>query len=129
MDKKAAGKLLGVVLGLCMMLTGMALFLSKVKISSDFLNTDGGWSLWRTSLMLVPLAAGILMLIIKPKFRLSKWIAAIGALLVIVMIVANVRIVIHKNTEPFEWVIYGVLIVAGFLVNFISLFGKRKKQL
>lgn len=108
------------------MLIGMVLFLTKTKISSNFLNTDGGWPLWGTLLVLLPLAAGIVMLIVKPKLPVSKWLAICGAILVIVMIIANIKIVIRKKIAPIEWVIYGFLIIGGVLVSITSLFIRRK---
>ena len=114
MNKRARNQLLLVIIGLGMMLIGMVLFLTKTKISSNFLNTDGGWPLWGTLLVLLPLAAGIVMLIVKPKLP------------VIVMIVANIKIVIRKKIAPIEWVIYGFLIIGGVLVSITSLFIRRK---
>lgn len=126
MNKRARNQLLLVIIGLGMMLIGMVLFLTKTKISSNFLNTDGGWPLWGTLLVLLPLAAGIVMLIVKPKLPVSKWLAICGAILVIVMIVANIKIVIRKKIAPIEWVIYGFLIIGGVLVSITSLFIRRK---
>lgn len=126
MNKRARNQLLWVIIGLGMMLIGMVLFLTKTKISSNFLNTDGGWPLWGTLLVLLPLAAGIVMLIVKPKLPVSKWLAICGAILVIVMIVANIKIVIRKKIAPIEWVIYGFLIIGGVLVSITSLFIRRK---
>lgn len=126
MNKRARNQLLLVIIGLGMMLIGMVLFLTKTKISSNFLNTDGGWPLWGTLLVLLPLAAGIVMLIVKPKLPVSKWLAICGAILVIVMIIANIKIVIRKKIAPIEWVIYGFLIIGGVLVSITSLFIRRK---
>ena len=126
MNKRARNQLLWVIIGLGMMLIGMVLFLTKTKISSNFLNTDGGWPLWGTLLVLLPLAAGIVMLIVKPKLPVSKWLAICGAILVIVMIIANIKIVIRKKIAPIEWVIYGFLIIGGVLVSITSLFIRRK---
>ena len=126
MNKRARNQLLWVIIGLGMMLIGMVLFLTKTKISSNFLNTDGGWPLWGTLLVLLPLAAGIVMLIVKPKLPVSKWLAICVAILVIVMIVANIKIVIRKKIAPIEWVIYGFLIIGGVLVSITSLFIRRK---
>ena len=126
MNKRARNQLLLVIIGHGMMLIGMVLFLTKTKISSNFLNTDGGWPLWGTLLVLLPLAAGIVMLIVKPKLPVSKWLAICGAILVIVMIIANIKIVIRKKIAPIEWVIYGFLIIGGVLVSITSLFIRRK---
>lgn len=127
MNKRARNQLVWVMIGLVMMLSGMILFLTKTKISSNFLNVDGGWPLWGTLLVLLPLVAGIIMLIVKPHLKASKWVALGGAVLVIVMIIANIKIVIQKRITTIEWILYGVLIIGGVLVSITSLFIRRKK--
>lgn len=127
MNKKARNQLLLVITGLSMMIIGMVLFLTKTKISSDFLNADGGWPLWGTLLMLIPLVAGIVMLIVKPHLQASRWVALGGAVLVVVMIIANIKIVIQKEIAPAEWIVYGILIIGGVFVSITSLLIRRKK--
>lgn len=128
MNNRAKNELVGVVAGLLMIVAGVALFMFKTRVMSDFLELGGAWTWWKIALVLLPLAAGIVMLIVRPHSKLSVIVAGVGAILVIVMILVNTTIVIEKDIAPYEWVIYGVLIFGGMLVSLLSLFIRRKKK-
>ncbi len=102
--------------------------MSKTRVSSAFLESDGDWTWWKILLVLLPLAAGIVMLAVKPGFWVSKVVASLGAVLVVTVILVNTTIIIEEDIASYEWVIYGVLIFGGMLVSILSLFIRRKKK-
>lgn len=128
MNSRARNELIRVVAGLLMVVVGVALFMSKTRVSSTFLESDGVWTWWKILLVLLPLAAGIVMLAVKPGFWVSKVVASLGAVLVVTVILVNTTIIIEENIASYEWVIYGVLIFGGMLVSILSLFIRRKKK-
>ncbi|MCM1308552.1 MAG: hypothetical protein NC223_08140 [Butyrivibrio sp.] len=128
MNSRARNELIRVVAGLLMIVAGMALFMSKTSVSSDFLEYGGGWNWWKILLVLLPLAAGIVLLAVKPHLKVSGIVAALGAVLVVAVILVNTTIIIEKDIASYEWVIYGVLIFGGMLVSVLSLFIRRKKK-
>lgn len=128
MNSRARNELIRVVAGLLMIVVGVALFMSKTRVSSAFLESDGVWTWWKIILVLLPLAAGIVMLAVKPGFWVSKAVASLGAVLVVTVILVNTTIIIEEDIASYEWVIYGVLIFGGMLVSILSLFIRRKKK-
>ncbi len=128
MNSRARNELVRVVAGLLMIVVGVALFMSKTRITSAFLESAGIWNWWKILLVLLPLAAGIVMLIVRPHLKASMIVAGLGAVLVLTVILVNTTIIIEKNIAPYEWVIYGVLIFGGMLVSILSLFIRRKKK-
>lgn len=128
MNSRARNELIRVVAGLLMIVVGVALFMSKTRVSSDFLEYDGGWTWWKILLVLLPLAAGIVLLAVKPHLKISGIVAGLGAVLVVAVILVNTTIIIEKDIASYEWVIYGVLIFGGMLVSVLSLFIRRKKK-
>ncbi len=129
MNKKARNELIRVIIGLVMIAVGVGLFISKTQMTSDFLEFDGIWSWWKTVLTLLPLAVGIVMLIVKPRLMASKLVATLGALLAIAVILINTTIIIEKEIAPVEWIIYGVLVLCGIIVSLSALFIKRNKKI
>lgn len=128
MNSRARNELIRVVAGLLMIVVGVALFMSKTRVSSAFLEYDGGWNWWKILLVLLPLAAGIVLLAVKPHLKISGVVAGLGAVLVVAVILVNTTIIIEKDIASYEWVIYGVLIFGGMLVSVLSLFIRRKKK-
>lgn len=128
MNKKARNELICVVIGAVMIAVGVGLFISKTEITSEFLAFGGVWSWWKTVLILLPLAAGIVMLIIKPNLLASRLVAAFGAILAIAAIFINTTIIIEEKIAVYEWIIYGVLVFGGIIVSFAALFIKRNKN-
>lgn len=128
MNSRARNELIRVVAGLLMIVVGVALFMSKTRVSSDFLESDGVWTWWKIILVLLPLAAGIVLLVVKPNLKASGIVAALGAVLLIAVILINTTIIIEKDIAPYEWAIYGVLVFGGMLVSVLSLFIRRKKK-
>lgn len=128
MNRRARNELIRVVAGLLMIVVGVALFMSKTRVSSAFLEYDGVWNWWKILLVLLPLAAGIVLLAVKPHLKISGIVAGLGAALVVAVILVNTTIIIEKDIASYEWVIYGVLIFGGMLVSVLSLFIRRKKK-
>lgn len=127
MNKRARNELVRVIIGLIMIAVGVGLFISKTRITSELLGIGGAWSWWKTLLILLPLAVGIIMLIVKPHLLASRLVAFFGALLAIVAILLNITIIIERDIAPYEWVIYGVLVFGGVIVSLSALFIKKKK--
>ena len=127
MNKRARNELVRVIIGLIMIAVGVGLFISKTRITSELLGIGGAWSWWKTLLILLPLAVGIIMLIVKPHLMASRFVALFGALLAVVAILLNITIIIERDIAPYEWVIYGVLVFGGVIVSLSALFIKKKK--
>lgn len=127
MKKKARNDLVGVVIGLLMVIIGVAIFNSNATISSAFLESGDNWTWWSILIVLLPLICGIGMLYTKPDFLLSKIIAVVGAVIVIVVILVNTTIQIQKSISAIEWIISGLLVLGGFGIVVSSLFMNRIK--
>ena len=85
MNKKAKNEFITLVVGLVVFVVGTALFLSKARVTSDFLSVRGIWTWWKVLLVFVPIVAGIFMMIVKPHFIVSKILAFAGVLTIIVV--------------------------------------------
>lgn len=127
MDNRARNELIGVLVGLAMIITGVCLFISKTSISSEFLQAEGDWEWWSMILVFVPLLAGIVLSALKPRLIAAKIVAVLGAFLLIAVIMANSTIIIEKRIMPFEWILYIGLMVGGLLIFVFALFAKKRK--
>ncbi len=127
MDNRARNELIAVLVGLAMIITGVCLFTSKATFSSDFLLGEGFWEWWKILLAFVPLIVGIVLSAIKPKLRIAKIVALLGAFCLIAVIMAGSTIIIEKKIMPFEWIIYFGLIIGGLLIFLFALFANKKK--
>lgn len=110
-----------------MIITGLGLFLSKAKVYSAFLESSGIWHWWLVCIAIIPLIAGIVLMIIRPHHTLSKIIAAVGVLVVLLAVFLSLTIVIVKPVTTTEWVIYGILIIGGLIISSSALLLGRKK--
>lgn len=128
MNKRARNQLIGVIAGLAMIVTGGCMFLSKSTLHSSFLESGGDWTWWKILLVLLPLIAGIVMLIVKPHLWVSKLIAVAGVVVIVVVNFMNTTFFIQERIAPWEWILYGFLIVGGLAAVFVSLFVKNKKH-
>lgn len=112
--KKERNELWEFVIGLAMLVVGLYLFMQKVTVSSSFFN--GGFRLGSVNvsagLVVVPLIIGIIMVFVKPESFLSKLVAGLGLLLIIVSIIASttMRLV---SVSLYEWILFLVLIFGG----------------
>ena len=126
MNKKARNELIRVIIGLVMIAAGVGLFISKTSVSTELLSFGGVYSWWISVLVILPLAAGIVMLIVKPHLMASKIVAIAGAVVIVTAILINTTIIIEKDISTFEWIIYGVLLLGGIIVCLSALFIKKR---
>lgn len=126
MERRAKNELIEVVCGLFMIVVGVVLFLSKARVSSEFL--EGSWELWKIIFVMLPLIAGIIMMIVKPDMLASKLIAIAGAVIVIVVLFFTTTIIVEKDIIAVEWVLYSILIFGGLIICAIALLVNNKKK-
>ena len=127
MNHKARNELIEVISGLVMLVAGIFLFVPKTKIVSGFLGGNDTWRKWQRLVALSPLIVGIIMMIIKPKLRLSKIISFVGVMTIIVILFIDTTIIIVKEIKAFELIMDLILIFGGTAIIFFALFSNRKK--
>ena len=127
MKNRAHKELIGVIIGLAMILTGVCLFISKTTVISTFLEGSGIWKWWSILLVFLPLIIGIVLMIMKPRSIVPKFVALSGATGLISVIMANTTIIIEEKIMPVQWFLYGFLTIGGLLICIYSLFIKKKK--
>lgn len=128
MKHKIKNELIEVIIGLIMIITGVFLFVSKTRIESDFLSGRGTWKLWKQLLVVLPLIAGLVMMIVRPKLRVSRMIALVGVLVIAIVIFIDITVYVPKNFKAIEWVLDFVLILGGIALCIWALFIRKKKQ-
>ena len=126
MEQRARNELIKVICGLVMIVVGLILFMSKARITSDFL--DGEWEIWKMILALVPLVAGIVMMIVKPNLLASKLVALAGAVVVVLILFFTTTIVVEKDIAVIEWILYMFLIFGGLIISAVALLVNGKKN-
>lgn len=124
---RARREFIQVIVGIIMMVTGVCLFLSKAKVYSAFLESSGIWQWWMIVIAMIPLIAGIVLLIIRPHLTISKIVAAAGVLVVLLAVFLSLTIVIVKPVTRTEWIVYGILVIGGLVVSSTALLLGRKK--
>ena len=127
MNTKARNEFLKVVVGLILIAAGVGYFISKTNITSSFLEITGIWKWWSVILVFLPIIAGIVMLIVKPQFLVSKVVAAVGAIFLIVVIMLNTTIVLAEKLLAIEWIGIILFILAGVVLCFWGLFVRIRK--
>ena len=127
MNQRAKYQLIGLISGLVMIAVGVFLFMSKTRIESGFPREGGSWAPWKIILVLLPLVAGIIMLIVKPDLKASGIVALVGALVVVIVIFSDVTVIIEKDFKIAECILDILLIVVGIVLCLMSLFLKKKK--
>lgn len=128
MNSRARNEMIAVAVGMILIISGVLFLMYNTSVSSAFLESDGGWTWWKILLVLLPLAAGIVLLAVRPEHKVSKIVAVAGALLVILVIILNTTIIIDKGMTILEWFFCGILIVAGFGLTIAALFLNKKKK-
>lgn len=128
MNKNAKQELIEVISGLVMVIVGVFLFVTNASLESDFLSLSGSWTWWKLILICLPLIAGIVMMIAKPKLRLSKIIALAGVLVIAIVLFIDTTIIVKAGARPIEWIMGIVLVVLGIIVCAAALFLNRKKK-
>ena len=128
MNQRAKYQLIGLISGLVMIAVGVFLFMSKTRIESGFLRKGGSWAPWKIILVLLPLVAGIIMLIVKPDLKASGIVALVGALVVVIVIFSDVTVIIEKDFKIAECILDILLIVVGIVLCLMSLFLKKRNS-
>ena len=127
MNTKARNELIKVVAGLLMITAGVGYFITKTTITSTFIEISGAWKWWSVMLVFVPIIAGIVLLIIKPQWLASKFVATGGAIFLVVVIMLNSTIVLTEKLKAIEWIAVFGLIILGAVSCFWGLFIRIKK--
>lgn len=125
MNKRARNELISVIVGLVMVVIGTTLLLTKATVRSDFFTE---WKFWQQILVLIPLVAGIVLLIVKPHFIVSKIVAVAGAIVLLVVIFVNATFIIEKNIPAIYWIVSSVLAGAGFVTCIVVLLIMGRKK-
>ena len=127
MNTKARNELIIMIAGLLLIVVGVWLFISKTSITSDYLQMEGFWSWWKVVITFLPLLAGIVLLIIKPNLLVSKLVALVGAIALVVLIMVNTTIVVEAKITTIQWIISIGCPVVGTILCFIALFLRKRK--
>ena len=127
MNTKARNELIIMIAGLLLIVVGVWLFISKTSITSDYLQMEGFWSWWKVVITFLPLLAGIVLLIIKPNLLVSKLLALVGAIALVVLIMVNTTIVVEAKITTIQWIISIGCPVVGTILCFIALFLRKRK--
>ncbi len=128
MNRRLRNELIEVIAGLVMIIIGVVLFLNKVTVVSEFLQGSDYWVTWKRLLCLVPLAAGIVLMIVRKDWIGSKIISGIGALLIIVLVIATTTLVLDTRIDILEWIIFGALILGGVIIIVVALIMANRKK-
>lgn len=126
-NTKARNELIVMIVGLLLIVVGMGLFISKTSVTSDFIQMEGFWSWWKVLITFVPLVAGIVMLIVKPHLLVSKLLALVGAVALVVLIMVNTTIVVEDRITTLQWIICIGCPVVGTILCFVALFLRKRK--
>lgn len=127
MNKKAKQELIELISGLVMISVGLFLFTTKARVESDYLSLRGGWTWWKLLLSVLPLIAGIVMMIVRPKLKITKILAFLGILIITIILFIDTTIIIKAGVHPIEWIMGIVLMALGFIVCVIALLVNTKK--
>lgn len=127
MNTKARNELIMMIAGLLLIVVGVWLFISKTSITSDYLQMEGFWSWWKVVLTFLPLLVGIVLLIIKPDLLVSKILALVGAIALVVLIMVNTTIVVEERITTIQWIISIGCPVVGAIMCFVALFLRKRK--
>ncbi|WP_310602644.1 hypothetical protein [Anaerosporobacter sp.] len=124
---KQRNELAEFVVGLAMLVIGLYLFTSRVSVSSSFFSYGISYGSVHlpTGAVFIPFIVGIIMLFAKPESFLSKLVAALGLLLIIVSIIMSVHIRLQTITL-YEWLLYLITIFGGLALVCRVLFAKPK---
>lgn len=127
--KKARNELAEFIIGLAMLVLGLYLFMQKVTVSTGFFQGSfilGGVYV-NTGLVVVPFIIGIIMIFVKPESFISKLVASLGLLLIIVSIISSTTMRL-SNITLYEWLLFLVLIFGGLALVCRILFKSPGKK-
>lgn len=127
--KKERNELAEFVIGLAMLVIGLYLFMQNVTVTSSFFSGSLrlGFINLNTGLVVVPFIVGIIMLFVNPDSFLSKLVAALGFLIIIVSIIASTSMRLSTITL-YEWLLYLILIFGGLALVCRILFKAPQKK-
>jgi len=126
---KQRNELVEFIVGLAMLVIGLYLFTGRVSVSSSFFSSGIYYGTVRipTGAVFVPFIVGIIMVFAKPESFLSKLVAALGVLIILVSIIMSVNIRL-ETISLYEWLLYIVAIFGGLGLVCRILFTKPKND-
>lgn len=127
MFMKQRNELVEFIAGLAMLVVGLYLFTQRVSVSSNFFSSGvyyGSVSV-PTGAVFIPFIIGIIMVFAKPESIVSKLVAGLGLLIILVSVIMSVHIRL-ETISLYEWILYLVGIFGGLGLLGRVLFSKPK---
>ncbi|MBS5934122.1 MAG: hypothetical protein KIC94_14775 [Clostridiales bacterium] len=126
---KQRNELVEFIVGLAMLVIGLYLFTGRVSVSSSFFSSGIYYGTVRipTGAVFVPFIVGIIMVFAKPESFLSKLVAGLGVLIILVSIIMSVNIRL-ETISLYEWLLYIIAIFGGLGLVFRIVFAKPKND-
>ena len=124
---KQRNELVEFIVGLAMLVIGLYLFTGRVRVSSSFFSSGIYYGTVRipTGAVFVPFIVGIIMVFAKPESFLSKLVAGLGVLIILVSIIMSVNIRL-ETISLYEWLLYIIAIFGGLGLVCRIVFAKPK---
>ncbi|SHN01780.1 hypothetical protein SAMN02746066_04406 [Anaerosporobacter mobilis DSM 15930] len=124
---KQRNELVEFIVGLAMLVIGLYLFTGRVSVSSSFFSSGIYYGTVRipTGAVFVPFIIGIIMVFAKPESFLSKLVAGLGVLIILVSIIMSVNIRL-ETISLYEWLLYIIAIFGGLGLVCRIVFAKPK---
>ena len=112
-----------------MLVIGLYLFTQRVSVSSSFFSSGISYGNVRipTGAVFVPFIVGIIMVFAKPESFVSKLVAGLGVLIILVSIIMSVNIRL-ETISLYEWLLYIIAIFGGLGLIGRVLFSKPKNN-
>lgn len=126
---KQRNELVEFIVGLAMLVIGLYLFTGRVSVSSSFFSSGIYYGTVRipTGAVFVPFIVGIIMVFAKPESFLSKLVAGLGVLIILVSIIMSVNIRL-ETISLYEWLLYIIAIFGGLGLVCRIVFAKPKND-
>lgn len=126
---KQRNELVEFIVGLAMLVIGLYLFTGRVSVSSSFFSSGINYGSIRvpTGAVFVPFIVGIIMVFAKPESFISKLVAGLGVLIILVSIIMSVNIRL-ETISLYEWLLYLVAIFGGLGLVCRILFTKPRNK-
>lgn len=126
---KQRNELVEFIVGLAMLVIGLYLFTQRVSVSSSFFSSGISYGNVRipTGAVFVPFIVGIIMVFAKPESFVSKLVAGLGVLIILVSIIMSVNIRL-ETISLYEWLLYIIAIFGGLGLVGRILFAKPKNR-
>ena len=124
---KQRNELVEFIVGLAMLVIGLYLLTGRVSVSSSFFSSGIYYGTVRipTGAVFVPFIVGIIMVFAKPESFLSKLVAGLGVLIILVSIIMSVNIRL-ETISLYEWLLYIIAIFGGLGLVCRIVFAKPK---